>query len=374
MTLLAAITNPTPATTAGHLVLTPAPSQPPPSSSALPTPIPPTVWSLSPADPTLATAASSLAASLTADALTAQRFRTLLASFLAAFSQSLSLPPPSPNLPLAVRAAATYLPAALAALVASTASRLAEHDVVLALADSRAIPHPQPDLISSLADAGRPDLVCAVLRQAADLRSSELLAALRCFLSPASDAAYDAMVAVKGRWKDAALLAVNKCKDKNAGKKENAVARQAALLLMMGHDGFTSPEVCLHYLLASRTADCVDSVVLAAAVSELDGAEVAGLLSYLSKWIGKYWRFPVARACLEAAGMPGLEQCESVPSLGAVTRAMGLVLDQHFSHLVLNAELRKELCAAEVMVKELAVEAESSGPILDLLHRMQQDV
>jgi hypothetical protein len=41
---------------------------------------------------------------------------------------------------------------------------------------------------------------------------------------------------------------------------------------------------------------------------------------------------------------------------------------------VLNAELRKELCAAEAMVKELAVEAESSGPILDLLHRMQQAV
>ncbi|XP_047086017.1 uncharacterized protein LOC124697477 [Lolium rigidum] len=371
MTLLAAITNPTPATTAAHLVLTPAPP-PPPTSSALPTPIPPTVWSLSPADPTLATAAASLAASLSASSLTAPRFRALLATFLAALSHSLSLPPPSPNLPLAVRAAATYLPATLAALIASTASHLSDHDVVLALADARAIPHPQSDLLASLADAARPDLVCAVLRQAADLRASELLAALRCFLSPASDAAYDAMAAVKGRWKDAALLAVNKCKAKNAGKKETAVARQAALLLMMGHDGFTSPEVCLHYLFASRAADCVDSVVLAAAVSELDGAEVAGLLSYLSKWVGKYWRFPMARAC--PTEMTGLEQCESVPSLGAVTRAMGLVLDQHFSHLVLNAELRKELCAAEVMVKELAVEAESSGPILDLLHRMQQAV
>jgi hypothetical protein len=53
---------------------------------------------------------------------------------------------------------------------------------------------------------------------------------------------------------------------------------------------------------------------------------------------------------------------------------MGLVLDQHFSHLVLNEELRKDVCAAEVMVKELAVEAESSGLILDLLRRMQQDV
>jgi hypothetical protein len=374
MTLLAAITNPTTATAAGHLVLTPGAATPPPTTSALPTPIPPAVWSLSPADATLAAAASSFAASLSADSLATPRFRALLASFLAALSHSLSLPPPSSKLPLAVRAAAPYLPATLASLVASAAARLAEHDLVLALAEARVVPHPQPDLISSLADAGRPDLVCAVLRQAADLRSSELLAALRCFLSPASDAAYDAMVSVKGRWKDAALLAVNKCKDKDARKKESAVARRAATLLMMGHDGFTSPEVCLHYLFASRTADCVDSVVLAGAVSELDGVEVAGLMRYLAKWIGKYWRFPEARPCPEAAGMPGLEQCESVPSLGAVTRAMGLVLDLHFSHLVLNSELRKDVCAAEVMVKELAVEAESSGPILDLLRRMQQDV
>uniref|UniRef100_A0ACD5TSB8 Uncharacterized protein n=1 Tax=Avena sativa TaxID=4498 RepID=A0ACD5TSB8_AVESA len=374
MTLLAAITNPTPTPAAGHLVLTPGGPPPTPTTSALPTPIPPSVWSLTPADPALATATSSIATSLSSGALTVARFRTLLASFLADLYQSLSLPPPSAYLPLAVRTAAPYLPATVASLVASSAARLAEHDVVLALAESRVIPHPQPDLISSLAAAGRPDVVCAVLLQAADLRSSELLAALRCFLSPASESAYDAMVRVKGRWKDAALLAVNKCKDKAAGKKENAVARRAATLLMMGHDGFTSPEVCLHYLLASRTADCVDSVVLAAAVSELDGGEVAGLMRYLAKWIEKYWRFPEARPCPEAMGMPGLEQCENVPSLGAVTRAMGLVLDQHFSHLVLNSELRKELCAAEVMVKELAVEAESSGPILDLLGRMQQDM
>ena len=111
--------------------------------------------------------------------------------------------------------------------------------------------------------------------------------------------------------------------------------------------------------------DCVDSLVLAAAVSELDGGEVAGLMRYLVKWISKYWRFSEARPCPEAVGVPGLEPCESVPSLGAVTRGMGLVLDQHFSHLVLNAEVHKDLCDAEVMVKELAVEAESSGPILD---------
>lgn len=378
MTLLAAITNPTPESVAakGHpLVLTPG--APPPSAkfSALPAPILPETWSLAPADPTLATAASFLAASLLGAPLSVQRFRTLVTSFLATLSESLSLPrPAAAALQEAIRAAAPYFPATLAPLVASAAAGLAEHDVLLALADARALPHPQPGLLAALSDAGRPDLVCAVLRQAADLRSSELLAALRCFLSPASDEAYDAMVGVKGRWKDAAVLAVNKCVDKGAGKKAKPTARRAAMLLMMGHDGFTSPEVCLHYLFASRNVDCVESVVLAAAVAELDGVEVAGLMRYLAKWIGKYRRFPEAQACPEAAGMLGLDQCESVPSFGAMARAMGLVLDQHFSHLVLNAEVRDELRAAEEMVKELAAEAESSGPILDLLRRMQHDV
>ncbi|KQK02407.1 calphotin [Brachypodium distachyon] len=376
VTLLAAITNPTPESAAakGHpLVLTPGAPPPPAKSSALPTPILPETWSLAPADPTLATAASFLAASLSGAPLSAPRFRTLVTSFLATLSESLSLPRPAAAaaaLPEAIRAAAPYFPATLAPLVASAAAVLAEHDVLLALADARALPHPPPGLLAALSDAGRPDLVCAVLRQAADLRSSELLAALRCFLSPASDEAYDAMVGVKGRWKDAAVLAVNKCVEKGAGKK----AKPTAMLLMMGHDWFTSPEVCLHYLFASRNVDCVESVVLAAAVAELDGVEVAGLMRYLAKWVGKYRRFPEAQACPEAAGMLGLDQCESVPSFGAVARAMGLVLDQHFSHLVLNAEVRDELRAAEEMVKELAAEAESSGPILDLLRRMQHDV
>ncbi|XP_062204600.1 uncharacterized protein LOC133906624 [Phragmites australis] len=373
MALLAAIANPD-ATHAGGagahpIVLTPGAAPPPPTSSALPTPIPPSAWSLSPADPALATAASFLAASLSS-CPSAPRLRTLLASFLTTLSQSLSLPPPPPALPAAIRALAPYFPAAIASLVASRAARLAEHDVLLALADARLLPHPPADLLSSLSEQDRADLVCAVLRQAADLRSSELLAALQCFLSPTSEKAYDAMVVVKNRWKDAAVLAVNRCREKGTEKKVNAAVRRATLLLMMGHDGFASPEVCLHYLLASGN---VDSVVLGAAVAELDGGEVVRLMRYLNKWILMYQRFPEAQVCPEAAGMLGLEQCNSVPSFGAVARAMGVVLDNHFSHLVLNADVREDLRAAEVMVRELAAEAESSGPILDLLCRLQQD-
>ncbi|XP_044971808.1 uncharacterized protein LOC123439126 [Hordeum vulgare subsp. vulgare] len=371
MTLLAAITSPAAAAAAANQAFVLTPGAPPPAATtALPAPIDPSEWALAPADPTLATAASFLAASLSANTLTAARFRALLGSFLATLARSLALPVPPAKLVPAVRAATPYLPSTLPPLLASCAARLAEHDLLLALVDARALPHPPTGLLAALADAARPDLLCAVLRQAADLRSADLLAALRCFLSPASDKAYDAMAAVKARWKDAAVLAVNMCVDKATAGVE--AARRAAMLLMMGHDGFTSPEVCLHYLFASRNVE--DPLVLAAAVSELDGAEVAGLLRYLAKWVGKYSRFPEAQACPEAAGMLKLEQCESVPSLVAVARAMGLVLDQHFSHIVLNAELRQDLLAAGVMAKELAVEAESSGPILDLLRHMLQAV
>ncbi|XP_039846731.1 uncharacterized protein LOC120706215 isoform X2 [Panicum virgatum] len=377
MTLLAAITSAaaSPAAGAGAhpVVLTPgaAPPQPPPTSSGLPTPIPPSAWTLAPADPALDQAASFLAASL-ASCSSLPRLRALLASFAPVLARSLSLPPPPPALPAAIRALAPYFPAALASLVASKAASLAEYDVVSALAEARRLPHPPPDLVSTLAGDDRADLVCSVLRQAADLRSSEILAALRFFLSPGTRKAYDAMMRVKGRWKDAAVLAVQKCREKGPGQKTkvDAAARQAALLLMMGHDGFSSPEVCLHYLFASGN---VDSVVLGAAMAELDGGEVVRLMRYLNKWIGKYRRFPEAQACPEAVGMLGLEQCDSVPSFGAVARALGVLLDNHFSHLVLSSEVREELMAAEVMVRELAVEAESSGPILDLLRRLQQD-
>ncbi|WVZ71973.1 hypothetical protein U9M48_020500 [Paspalum notatum var. saurae] len=382
MTLLAAIINPTtgavagPGTGAGShpIVLTPgaAPPPPPPTSSAFPNPIPPSAWSLAPSDPALTNAASFLTASLVSCS-SIPRLHTLLASFFATLSQSLSLPLPPPALPAAIRALAPYFPAAIASAVASKAASLGEYDVLLALAESRLLPHPPADLISSLSDADCADLVCAVLRQAADVRSSEILAALRCFLSPVSEKAYDAMVAVKGRWKDAAVLAVDRCREKGAGKKKkevDAVARRAAMLLMMGHDGFTSPEVCLHYLFASGN---VDAVVLGAAVAELDGGEVVRLMRYLSKWIAKYRKFSEALACPEGVGMLGLEQCDSVPSFGAVARALGVVLDNHFSHLVLNADVREDLRAVEVMVRELAAEAESSGLILDLVCRLQQD-
>ncbi|KAG0536923.1 hypothetical protein BDA96_03G103500 [Sorghum bicolor] len=377
MTLLAAITNPAAGSLPGSserahpIVLTPGAAPPPPASSALPTPIPPSAWSLSPADRTLATAASYLATSLDSCS-SLPRLRLLLTNFIATLSQSLALPTPPPAIPAAIRAVAPYFPAAIASLVASKAASLAEHDILLALAESRLLRHPPPELISSLCDNDRVDLVCALLRQAADIRSSEILAALRCFLSPASEKAYDAMMDVKGRWKDAAVLAVNRCREKSAGKKKNAdaAARRAALLLMMGHDGFTSPEVCLHYLFASGN---VDSVVLGAAVAELDGGEVVRLMRYLNKWIGKYRRFSEARTCPEAVENLGLEQCQSVPSFGAVARALGVLLDNHFSHLVLNADVREDLRAAELMVRELAAEAESSGPILDLLHRLQLD-
>lgn len=108
-------------------------------------------------------------------------------------------------------------------------------------------------------------------------------------------------------------------------------------------------------------------------MAELDGGEVVRLMRYLNKWIGKYRRFSEAHTCPEAVENLGLEQYDSVPSFGAVARALGVLLDNHFSHLVLNADVREDLRAAELMVRELAAEAESSGPILDLLHRLQLD-
>ena len=43
-------------------------------------------------------------------------------------------------------------------------------------------------------------------------------------------------------------------------------------------------------------------------------SEAVRRMKYLTKWIGKYQRFPEAQACPEAVGMPGLELCDIVPS------------------------------------------------------------
>ncbi|KAH9649210.1 SWIM-type domain-containing protein [Citrus sinensis] len=100
-----------------------------------------------------------------------------------------------------------------------------------------------------------------------NLGSSELLCILKYFLCPLKDA-YGSMGSVRMEWESQVLLAIEKASDENPSRKKLCLAKEASILLMVAHDGFSVSELCLHYLLASSN---IDEVMLSSAISNLNG-------------------------------------------------------------------------------------------------------
>ncbi|XP_072965639.1 uncharacterized protein [Typha angustifolia] len=225
------------------------------------------------------------------------------------------------------------------------------------------------NLVDKLVEKKQSELLCLFAKHISDLRSDEMLALLKYFLSPLDDC-YGSMVEVRKKWGNQALLTVEKAAQSGLPKKVSVLAREASVLMMMAHDGFSSSELCLHYLFGSSN---VDGLVLSSAVSRLDGSEVLGLIRYFIKWLEKYEEFPEARPCPSAGSVLGLRECDSVPSLESVVRALGLVLDEHFSYLVLNSEFHKEVKAAEKVVSSLASEVDLCCPVNEVIKHLQTE-
>ncbi|KAJ4712157.1 putative F6A14.6 protein [Melia azedarach] len=209
------------------------------------------------------------------------------------------------------------------------------------------------NLVMRLASEKRSDLLCFCVKYAPDLGSSELLCILKYFLCPHKDA-YGSMVSVRKEWESQALLAIEKASDENLSKKKLHLAKEASILLMVAHDGFSVSELCLHYLLASST---IDEVILSSSISKLNGKEMMSLIRYLGKWLKKFERFPQAGPCPEASYMLGLKACDWIPKLEVIVQCLGLVLDENFSSLVLHPEFREELRSIEGVVSILTLEA-----------------
>ncbi|KAJ6810201.1 uncharacterized protein M6B38_158275 [Iris pallida] len=223
------------------------------------------------------------------------------------------------------------------------------------------------NLVEKLAEKNRAELLCLCVTRIPNLRASDIYAILKFFLSPTKDS-YDAMVGIRKEWERQALLAVEMATSKDyASKKGSHLSRAASLLLMMAHDNFHSSEICLHYLFATN----IDDLVLSSAVSKLNGFEVLNLVRYFLKWLEKYERFPEARPCYKAGEVLGLTACNNVPPLESVVRGLGLVLDEHFSYLVLNPEVRDELEAARRVVGSLALEADLCCPVDDIIKHLK---
>ncbi|XP_021808380.1 uncharacterized protein LOC110752093 [Prunus avium] len=209
------------------------------------------------------------------------------------------------------------------------------------------------NLVPKVVAKRRSDLLCLCVKHASDLGSSELLLILKYFLDPPKDG-YTSIVDVRKEWESQALSAAEKATDKTLSGKKLSIAKEAAVLLMVAYDGFSSAELCLHYLLASKN---LDEVMLSAAISKLSGREMKSLLRYLGKWLKKYERFPQVGPCHKASTALGLKACDWVPKLEDVAKCIGVLLDENYSALVLHPEFHDELRSINEVVASLTLEA-----------------
>ncbi|KAB2603828.1 hypothetical protein D8674_037759 [Pyrus ussuriensis x Pyrus communis] len=219
-------------------------------------------------------------------------------------------------------------------------------------------------LVPKIVEKRRSELVCLCVKHASDLRSSELLLILKYFLDPPKDG-YASFVDVRKEWESRALATVEKAGDQSLSDKKLRVAKDAAVLLMVAYDGFSSAELCLHYLLASKN---LDEVMLSAAISKLSGKEMKSLLRYLEKWLKKYERFP------QASTASGLKACDWVPKLEDVVKCMGLVVDENYSALVLHPEFHEELRSMNELVASVALEARFCCSVASVAGKLMAEV
>ncbi|XWS51093.1 hypothetical protein CRYUN_Cryun12cG0146600 [Craigia yunnanensis] len=219
------------------------------------------------------------------------------------------------------------------------------------------------NLVVNVAAKKRSDLLCLCVKHACNLGSSELLCILKYFLCPPKDS-YVSMVNVRKEWESQALLSIEKAR---LGKKSR-LAKEASILLMVAHDGFSDAELCLHYLLASNN---VDEVILSSSLGKLSGKEMMNLIRYLGKWLEKYERFPQAILCPKASSALGLKACDWVPKLEDVVKCLGFVLDENFSSLMLHPDFHEELKSIEGVVSSLAFEARFCSLMENVIEKLR---
>lgn len=208
-------------------------------------------------------------------------------------------------------------------------------------------------LVRNLIERRRSDLVCLCVKHVPDLHTDDVLLILKYFLSPPKDG-YSSMASVRKEWESQALLAIKQSGDNRLPEKMISLAKDASVLLMMAHDGFSVSELCLHYLVALSN---LDEVILLTCISKLNGSQMMGLIRYLDKWLKKYERFPQACPCPKASVLLDLRACDWVPTLEQIVNCLGLVLDEHFSSLVMHPEFHEELRSIGSVVNSLASEA-----------------
>ncbi|KAK6148526.1 hypothetical protein DH2020_019438 [Rehmannia glutinosa] len=222
------------------------------------------------------------------------------------------------------------------------------------------------NLINKLINKCKSDLIVLCVKHLPDLQAYDLMCILKYFLLM-SDDGYKSLISLREDWESQALLAIEKASGEGVSTKDRSLAKEAALLVMVAHDGFSVSELCLHYLFASFN---LDEVIFSACVSKLNGEEINALIQYLGKWLKKYERFPQVGPCPKASSVLGLTVCDWIPTLETVVKCLGVVVDEHFSSLVLHSEFH-ELRSLEGVVSSLAAEARLCGALANLTETLR---
>ncbi|XP_068646392.1 uncharacterized protein [Aristolochia californica] len=252
-----------------------------------------------------------------------------------------------------------FLSPDLAGLFAECCMALELWDLLETLILQRLIKHSAfRHLIVTLVEKKKSRLLCLCVKCATDLQPSDILAILKYFLATDS---CGAMREVREEWDAQARTAIDR-----VVQKKSPLNKQAAILLMAANDGFSGSEKALHYLFGS--INTVDTS-LSWAIGELEGPEVMRLVRYLAKWLEKYERFPE----LVGAGLEGneLDASRWVPSLESVVISAGMVIDEHFSYLVLQRECFEELRMLEERVRILVEEAKLCSDVTNMIENLR---
>ncbi|KAK9684597.1 hypothetical protein RND81_10G219800 [Saponaria officinalis] len=223
-------------------------------------------------------------------------------------------------------------------------------------------------LVRNLVEKRRSELICLFVKHYKDMNANDLCSILKYFLCPSKDALVG-MTQLRKEWESEALLAIEKASNKLGGKKL-PLAKEAALLFMVAYDGFSSWELCLHYLVSS----CVENVVFSSAINKLNAEELLGLIKYLGKWLRKYERFPQAKPCPKAIDTWRMNLLQWVPRIDDVVKCYGLVVDEHFSSLVMRVEYHDELKSIEEVITSLASEGRLCCSVANLKEILKPEV
>ncbi|XP_058787351.1 uncharacterized protein LOC131661756 isoform X2 [Vicia villosa] len=226
------------------------------------------------------------------------------------------------------------------------------------------------NLVVKLVEKKRSDLICLCCMHASDLGTLEIFSILRYFLSPSKDA-YDSMVSIKKEWENQTLFAIETASNSNLERKISLVAKEASILFMMAYDGFSAPELCLHYLVSSPN---INNAMSSPAFSKLNGKELLNLIRYLAKWFKKYERFTQSGPCPKAPSVLGLDAYHWIPKLEDVVKCLGFVLDENFSSLVLHPQFHEELRSIEGLVSCLTGEAKVCNMLTAVTEKLKIEV